>query len=652
MLARATSTPLQRIRFGQSVPESFVFSRDGRYLYGSSYYTGRLEHLPLRGRHRRGRGGLERRDRILPAGAARRRRARRASTTPAQGFVPAIIEPRPIEGRERDHVPRRRARGRSIRSSRPGRCRRPARSTTRSWSRRRARTSRSRSVALANAYPGAAGLQELRGRRLPRQLRRSAALRELGITAAYTPSADLPADERGHVEIERTATSAGAGGSRGTARTSTTCSVRRSAAARATPPSSATTSFLIFDEPRRLELQFDLAYYDKIDTLPSARTWPRRLHRLATGGDRAALHRSCASRSAPSTTRRASRWDLVATRERRAGHDVPQLRGDARLRLRPALRATRRSGCAAPRAWRNGDRNNPFANFYFGGFGNNYVDNRSIKRYREYVRLPGLRDRRDQRRSRSRADGRIEPAAGGLRVGRHAELLPQLAAAGGVRLRPRGPIPTTVRIAASDYASVGAQVDLHFSVLHWYEMTLSVGYAVGYRGRPARGQRVDDLAQDHVAWRAHARRSSLGLAAGPRPSSRRCSARQLQAREAARSWSLAVACGIGRGRHRLRRQRPACSACTASTSSTYTRYVAPVIEELLKGLVIVALDPHASHRLPRRRGDLRLRRRRGLRDGREPRTTCSRFPMPAWARGSCAASAPRSCTAAPPRSSR
>ncbi len=31
---------LSEFRFGQSVPESFTFSPDGRYLYGSSYYTG------------------------------------------------------------------------------------------------------------------------------------------------------------------------------------------------------------------------------------------------------------------------------------------------------------------------------------------------------------------------------------------------------------------------------------------------------------------------------------------------------------------------------------------------------------------------------------------------------------------------------------
>jgi hypothetical protein len=33
-----------------------------------------------------------------------------------------------------------------------------------------------------------------------------------------------------------------------------------------------------------------------------------------------------------------------------------------------------------------------------------------------------------------------------------------------------------------DYANVGAQADLKFSVLHWYDMTLSAGYAVGFQG--------------------------------------------------------------------------------------------------------------------------------------------------------------------------
>ena len=37
-----------------------------------------------------------------------------------------------------------------------------------------------------------------------------------------------------------------------------------------------------------------------------------------------------------------------------------------------------------------GERNNPYANFYFGGFGNNWVDYLHEKRYREYYSFPGV----------------------------------------------------------------------------------------------------------------------------------------------------------------------------------------------------------------------------------------------------------------------
>jgi hypothetical protein len=36
-----------------------------------------------------------------------------------------------------------------------------------------------------------------------------------------------------------------------------------------------------------------------------------------------------------------------------------------------------------------GDLDDPFSSFYFGGFGNNWVDHLEIKRYREYYSLPG-----------------------------------------------------------------------------------------------------------------------------------------------------------------------------------------------------------------------------------------------------------------------
>src|SRR5262249_24565882 len=38
-----------------------------------------------------------------------------------------------------------------------------------------------------------------------------------------------------------------------------------------------------------------------------------------------------------------------------------------------------------------GDSNDPFASFYFGAFGNNWVDKGDFSRYREYYSFPGAR---------------------------------------------------------------------------------------------------------------------------------------------------------------------------------------------------------------------------------------------------------------------
>ena len=39
-LRAGDATPVRRFEFGTALPEGFVFSPDGRHLYGSSYYPG------------------------------------------------------------------------------------------------------------------------------------------------------------------------------------------------------------------------------------------------------------------------------------------------------------------------------------------------------------------------------------------------------------------------------------------------------------------------------------------------------------------------------------------------------------------------------------------------------------------------------------
>ncbi len=123
--------PLSEFRFGQSVPESFVFSKDGRYLYGSSYYTGVSNIF----RYEVATGEVEAVSNaeigfFRPVPLADGRLVILAYT--GEGFVPAIIDPKPIEDVSAIKFLGAERRGEVSRSSRPGRCRRRARSMTKS----------------------------------------------------------------------------------------------------------------------------------------------------------------------------------------------------------------------------------------------------------------------------------------------------------------------------------------------------------------------------------------------------------------------------------------------------------------------------------------------------------------------------------------
>ena len=127
-----------------------------------------------------------------------------------------------------------------------------------------------------------------------------------------------------------------------------------------------------------------------------------------------------------------------------------------------------------------GDRDNPLANAYFGGFGNNYVDDGDVKRYRDLFRLPGFEIDALQGKSfaKSLLEWNLPPlrfdAAGSpgfyaswLRSAVFASALVTDPGSGGYR--------------ATAY-NLGIQLDLQLQVMHRLPMMLSVGYAHGFEG--------------------------------------------------------------------------------------------------------------------------------------------------------------------------
>ncbi|HYY62308.1 MAG TPA: hypothetical protein VE756_13080, partial [Burkholderiales bacterium] len=110
---------------------------------------------------------------------------------------------------------------------------------------------------------------------------------------------------------------------------------------------------------------------------------------------------------------------------------------------------------------------------------NNYVDARVEKRYREYYAFPGfgLNEISGRSFTRHMLEANLPPyvfESVGTPAFHLAWLRPAVFASA-LWTDPGDPANRT------RYANIGAQLDLRLSVLHWYEMTLSAGYAVGYR---------------------------------------------------------------------------------------------------------------------------------------------------------------------------
>ena len=491
-LLAGNTAPLSEFRFGQSAPESFVFTKDGRYLYGSSYYTGVSNIF----RYEVATGDVKAVSNaetgfFRPIPMADGRLVVFSYT--GEGFTPAIIEPRPLEDLSAITFL-----GTEVVARHP---------VVTTWQVPPANAvdydSQVKStgvyrplgeVQLLNGFPVLEGYKTTAAAGYHLNLGDPLGFAHLGITAAYTPDQNLPDNERGHVYVDGHYL----GWRAGLAWNRSNFYDLFGPTRRGRKGYAATLGydqFLIFEPPRRLAVSYDLAYYDKIDTLPGAQNVETTFDRLFTG--EIALRYSDVRRSLGAVEdEKGVTWTAVATGHRMEDSTVTQLRGgfDAGLPL-PLGHSSVWSRSAAGVA--NGDRNNPILNYYFGGFGNNYRRRRrgqALSRVRLHA---GLRDRRDRRPHLRQADDRMEPAAGGVRVARQAEPSSPIVAAGAVRL---GVVDRSAGFgAAQDLRQPGrAGGHAHLGALLVRHDPLD-RLRGRLQGLAAQRQRVDDFAEDPVS---------------------------------------------------------------------------------------------------------------------------------------------------------
>ena len=467
-------TPLSEFRFGQSVPESFVFSKDSRYLYGSSYFTGVSNIF----RYEVATGKVEAVSnaesgffRPVPLDDGRLL----VLSYTAQGFVPATIDARAIEDASAIKFL-----GAELVARHPivTKWQVPPPSTV-DYDKaviRKGPFLPLKSLAVDNAYPVLQGYKNAVGAGYRVSIADPLGFAKFGVTAAYTPKGNLPENERGHVEI--TGEYLGWRGALSWNRSDfydlfgPTKRSRKGNAAKF-----GYDDLLIWDEPRKLTLKYDLTYYDKIDTLPEAQNVGTSFTRLLTG--QVGLHFTDKRRSLGAVDdEKGLAWSVVANASQVNSKTIPQLRGSFDLGFalplpHSSLWLRGVAGIA------DGDRRNSVANFYFGGFGNNYVDSGSVKRYQEYHALPGfdINGVSGQSFARPMVELNLPPVVFeslGTQSFHSTWLRPSVFAS----VLWTDPARSSLR---KNYSNIGAQADFNFSVLHWSDVTLSLGYAIGFQ---------------------------------------------------------------------------------------------------------------------------------------------------------------------------
>jgi hypothetical protein len=233
---------------------------------------------------------------------------------------------------------------------------------------------------------------------------------------------------------------------------------------------------LIFDEPRVMDFSADMAYYTGLNTLPNNQNVPLFFEDLLSG--QVELNYTNTRKSLGAVDHEKGwRWDVVARADHANSDTIPKLRlgldfGFALPWKHSSIWFYNSAGTA------HGKRLNTLTNYYFGGFGNNYVDDGSVKRYREFHSMPGFEIDRISARDfvKSVVEWNLPP----LRfrsLGKPGLFLSWIRPAvfvAGLWTDPTNEFDRT-------FTSAGVQLDLRFTLGHRHSMTLSAGYAAGFR---------------------------------------------------------------------------------------------------------------------------------------------------------------------------
>jgi len=475
----ATPTPTHTFSLGTATPEGFVFSSDGRYLFGSAYYTGVSNIF----RYELATQELEA---VSNAETGFFRPIPRADGSlvvyeyTGEGFRPGVIQPTPL-----DDLGTVRFLGAEIAREHPvvttWNAGSPASVDLESLITERGHYVPRDEMQLAAAYPIVEGYRGRVAVGYHAVFEDPLQFNQLHITLSYLPNSPFE-DQDWHFDIEyktlrwrvrywhNDADFYDLFGPTERARAGDAFIVGYH------------NSF-IYDPPRQLDFSIEAAYYTGLDTLPTAQEVSTSFDELATVNAEWTYTNTTRSLGAVDHER-GWRWNVALGADHANGETFPSVRAgiDFGVPL-PVNNASAWLYTAAGTV--GGDDASPLSAWYMGAFGNNYVDDREIKRYREFASFPGFEINEIEAQSFFRTIGEINlPPLRFEDVGVASLFLSSVRPAffvGALEAEDRAGARRSLQTA-------GVQTDWNFTVAHRLPMTLSLGYARGFED----GEAVSD----------------------------------------------------------------------------------------------------------------------------------------------------------------
>ncbi len=457
--------------FKDNIAANFTFTPDGRHLVGTSYYTGcsnvfrfDLQEKKLEALSNAETGLF----RPIAAGPD----SLIAFRYTGQGFVPAMIPAAPLED-----VSAIRYLGQAVVARHP---------VVKSWmlgspaaveidttSFAPSPYNGLRELRLMSAYPIVEGYKDHAAGGVRLNFMDPAGLNALDAAFTWSPGGGLPDDQRPHARLRyrRFPWTVSASWNRAdfydlfgptkTGRKGT------SLAAGYDLP-------LVSESPRALDASFGLAAHRGLERLPAYQNIATDFGEFYTGS--AALAYSRLRKTIGGIEpEKGIAWGLSLDGTAVKGDVYPQLSGTLDVGfLLPWDHSSLWLRTAGGQAF--GDRDSPFAAFYFGGFGNNWVDHREVNRYREWYSFPGLE--LNEAGGRNFAKSMLEWTLPPLRF-RRVGVSALYANWARLALFAHGLATDLDRGAQRrEWLGLGGQLNLKLVVFSSLESTLSLGYAM------------------------------------------------------------------------------------------------------------------------------------------------------------------------------